>query len=585
MPPKKNNLDLSLSSYDEVLGQETIASIKKILSGLYISGEPLPEGINYNDRVNSICRVPDNGQTPTAENTAVSYKRLDMLRWKMDETNPYYPKAVDGVIPEEALKSFNASYEMSLEILKASIADHGIKEGLKNIPGRVIAAQKDFITNAFKEIKEARSQKTEEELKTIADKIYGVTNTETGEHTNGLKEKFASLRQEISEARERLAHPESLMEGEAEQLRTKIASCQQEMTKTNDEVKELLDKQEEIQKAQKEADKQFAKEDKTLSKEFKGIEKRVAKEEKITFKQKYENWKNERQQRKDEARIAKLLGEDKPTPPPVVKESLGQKLAKLKNKILRNTKEVDDGRVSFADLLRRNKLEAEIEAAKPTVIEEDKQVAEEIKTAAKSQIITHEKGQQRVDSANYYRKVCGVLQEKCGELDPASKEYRDIQEQIQRAKSLSNIISPISNTSESLLVKGKGGIEIPQDSKAEFDKIQAQFSKAIKPLAGYYPTEEEISTYTFTEVPVEEKIAEIREASENPAKLEEIAVSINNPDQIVSVENSLELVMVQQKLAEQIQLARAESSTVDPALAAAAEETHDQVEDATQDNN
>ena len=128
-------------------------------------------------------------------------------------------------------------------------------------------------------------------------------------------------------------------------------------------------------------------------------------------------------------------------------------------------------------------------------------------------------------------------------------------------------------------MKGKGGIEIPQDSKVEFDRLQAQFNKAIKPLAEHYPSEEEIESYTFTEVPVEEKIAEIREASEDPSKLEEIAVSLNNPDQIISVENSLELIMVQQKLTEQIEAARAANATADPAIAEAAEEAT-QAEDA-----
>ena len=84
----------------------------------------------------------------TTENTSIDFKSaLDILRFKNDPSNPYYPKGENAT--PESIQNFTQQYETAQEIMLAHVGTDPSK--ITDLPSRVVVAQKDFLLQGVKQ--------------------------------------------------------------------------------------------------------------------------------------------------------------------------------------------------------------------------------------------------------------------------------------------------------------------------------------------------------------------------------------------------------------------------------------------------
>lgn len=209
-----------------------------------------------------------------ASETSIDFKRaLDVLRFKKDESNPYYPKGENAT--PEAIEEFNLQYDNARDIMTTHVGTDPKK--VTELPSRVVVAQKDYLLQS---IKQSRQDAVNSETAKLAD-----IQTET----NGLKSHFESAKAELN--RLQGIDPNTMTIDQQQAHAQNIAQAQNNVTNIRALIYNNLSSSKEIRENIKNTENALSKTDKDFKKSLKSAERKINKEERTSFKQMVKNIK------------------------------------------------------------------------------------------------------------------------------------------------------------------------------------------------------------------------------------------------------------------------------------------------------
>lgn len=241
-------------------------------------------------------------ETSTTVNTSIDLKKaLDVLRFKEDESNPYYPKGENAT--PEAIAEFKAQYQNAQEIMAAHVGTDPHK--ITELPSRVVVAQKDYLLQS---IKQAR----QEEVNAETEKLTSIQ-----QNTLELRSQFETAKQALKDL-QNLDPNTMTLDGQQEHT-INLNEAQQKVTELRTQIYQNLADSKTARESIKETEKTLSKTDKQFKKSLVKAEKKIAKEERVTFKQMVKNFKNnivnKIEERRTEKALEEILGkEESPAP-------------------------------------------------------------------------------------------------------------------------------------------------------------------------------------------------------------------------------------------------------------------------------
>jgi len=247
----------------------------------------------------------------TTENTSIDFKSaLDILRFKNDPSNPYYPKGENAT--PESIQNFTQQYETAQEIMLAHVGTDPSK--ITDLPSRVVVAQKDFLLQG---VKQAR----QDEVKTESEKLSTIQT-----NTVALKSQYETAKSEL--ARLQSLDVSAMTIDQQQAHATALAQAKQSITDLRTQIHNNLSESKTTRENIVTAEKTLGKTDKEFKKSLKKAEKKVAKEERVTFKQHVKNIKSSIKERiadrSLESAFQNIVGKDDiqdMTPPTIQPES------------------------------------------------------------------------------------------------------------------------------------------------------------------------------------------------------------------------------------------------------------------------